>query len=94
MEKTLTPGHLKLLTLDCQGLRENTPFGTGKTAVLNALEHLGYIQIDTLSMVERAHHHTLWTRIPDFEANDLEELVEERKVFEYWLEVLRETLPS
>lgn len=84
MEKKLTPEHLKLLTLDSQGLTQNTPFGTGKTAVLNALEHLGYIQIDTLSMVERAHHHTLWTRIPDFRANDLEELVEERKVFEYW----------
>ncbi|BFO68788.1 winged helix-turn-helix domain-containing protein [Chryseobacterium sp. KCF3-3] len=84
MEKKLTPEHLKRLTLDSQGLTQNTPFGTGKTAVLNALEHLGYIQIDTLSMVERAHHHTLWTRIPDFQANDLEELVEERQVFEYW----------
>lgn len=84
MEKKLTPEHLKLATLESQGLTQNTPFGTGKTAVLNALEHLGYIQIDTLSMVERAHHHTLWTRIPDFKADDLEDLVEERKVFEYW----------
>lgn len=84
MEKKLTPEHLKRLTLDSQGLTQNTPFGTGKTAVLNALEHLGYIQIDTLSIVERAHHHTLWTRIPDFKADNLEELVEDRKVFEYW----------
>lgn len=84
MEKKLTPEHLKLLTLDSQGLTQNTPFGIGKSAVLNALEHLGYIQIDTLSMVERAHHHTLWTRIPDFQVDYLEELVEERKVFEYW----------
>ena len=84
MEKKLTPEHLKLITLESQGLTRNTPFGAGKTAVLNALEHLGYIQIDTLSMVERAHHHTLWTRIPDFQADYLEELVEERKVFEYW----------
>lgn len=84
MEKKLTPEHVKLVTLNSQGLLQNTPFGTGKTAVLNAVEHLGYIQIDTLSMVERAHHHTLWTRIPDFQTNDLEELVEDRKVFEYW----------
>lgn len=84
MEKKLTPEHLKRLTLDSQGLTQNTPFGTGKTAVLNALEHLGYIQIDTLSIVERAHHHTLWTRIPDFKTDNLEELVEDRKVFEYW----------
>ncbi|CAI8770953.1 winged helix-turn-helix domain-containing protein [Chryseobacterium sp. IT-36CA2] len=84
MEKTLTPEQLKLVTLESQGLTQNIPFGTGKTAVLNALEHLGYIQIDTLSIVERAHHHTLWTRIPDFQADDLEELVKDRKVFEYW----------
>ncbi|WP_288436608.1 crosslink repair DNA glycosylase YcaQ family protein [uncultured Chryseobacterium sp.] len=84
MEKKLPTEHLKLATLESQGLTQDTPFGTGKTAVLNALEHLGYLQIDTLSMVERAHHHTLWTRIPDFQADYLEELVEERKVFEYW----------
>ncbi|UTX50149.1 winged helix-turn-helix domain-containing protein [Chryseobacterium sp. MA9] len=84
MEKKLALEHLKLATLDSQGLTQITPFGTGKDAVLHALEHLGYIQIDTLSMVERAHHHTLWTRIPDFKADYLEELVEERKVFEYW----------
>ncbi|PTT38934.1 winged helix-turn-helix domain-containing protein [Chryseobacterium sp. HMWF028] len=84
MEKKLAPEHLKLATLESQGLIQNTPFGTGKAAVLNALEHLGYIQIDTLSMVERAHHHTLWTRIPDFQADYLEDLMEERKVFEYW----------
>ncbi|THV56341.1 winged helix-turn-helix domain-containing protein [Chryseobacterium candidae] len=84
MEKKLIPEHLKLATLDSQGLTQNTPFGSGKNAVLTALEHLGYIQIDTLSMVERAHHHTLWVRIPDFQADYLEKLVEERKVFEYW----------
>ncbi|GEJ47871.1 winged helix-turn-helix domain-containing protein [Chryseobacterium sp. ON_d1] len=84
MEKKLTSQQLKLITLHSQGLIHNTPFGTGKTAVLKALEHLGYIQIDTLSVVERAHHHTLWTRVPDFQADYLEELVEERKVFEYW----------
>lgn len=75
---------LQLITLERQGLTQTTPFGTGKKAVLTAMERLGYIQIDTLSVVERAHHHTLWTRISDFQTNYLEELVEERKVFEYW----------
>ncbi|MEO3702305.1 winged helix-turn-helix domain-containing protein [Acinetobacter ursingii] len=37
-----------------------------------------------LSIVERAHHHTLWTRIPDYKTQYLDELVHERKVFEYW----------
>lgn len=75
---------LQLVTLERQGLLDTASFGNGKEAVLKAIEHLGYPQIDTLSIVERAHHHTLWTRVPDFQAKYLEELVKERKVFEYW----------
>lgn len=67
-----------------QGLLTSAPFGKGKKAVEHALKQLGYLQIDTLSVVERAHHHTLWTRIPDYKTAYLEELVKERKVFEYW----------
>lgn len=75
---------LQKITLASQGLLATAPFGKGKMAVLNALEQLGYLQIDTLSVVERAHHHTLWTRIPDYKTSYLEELLHERKVFEYW----------
>lgn len=84
MKKTPSLQTLQRITLERQGLTQATPFGAGKDGVLTALEHLGYIQIDTLSVVERAHHHTLWTRIPDFKTGYLDELVEERKVFEYW----------
>ncbi|MCJ7932274.1 MAG: winged helix DNA-binding domain-containing protein [Chryseobacterium sp.] len=84
MKNKWTLEQLQFATLESQGLTELTPFGTGKKAVLNALEHLGYVQIDTLSIVERAHHHTLWTRIPDFQTGYLEELVEEHTIFEYW----------
>ncbi|WP_225586805.1 winged helix-turn-helix domain-containing protein [Algoriphagus sp. Y33] len=80
----MTLQQLQRATLKSQRLTQVSPFGNGKIAVLNALEHLGYIQIDTLSIVERAHHHTLWTRIPDYKPGYLEELVSERKVFEYW----------
>jgi uncharacterized protein YcaQ len=60
-------------------------FGKGKAAVLNAIEHLGYVQIDTLSVVARAHHHTLWNRLPDYQENYLHELLEKDKtIFEYW----------
>ena len=33
--------------------------GSAITATLSAIEHLGYIQIDTISAIQRAHHHTL-----------------------------------
>lgn len=80
----MTLQQLQRITLKSQGLLQSSPFGKGKKAVLNALEHLGYLQIDTLSVVERAHHHTLWTRIPGYKPEQLDELVKERKVFEYW----------
>jgi len=48
------------------------------------IEHLGYVQIDTISVVERAHHHVFWTRNHSYRPIDLEQLVKSRKVFEYW----------
>lgn len=80
----LALSQLRFLTLESQGLTKPYPFGKGKDAVLKTVEHLGYLQIDTLSIVERAHHHTLWTRIPDYQTAYLDELVAERKIFEYW----------
>lgn len=48
------------------------------------IEKLGYIQIDTISVIARAHHHVLYTRIPDYRSEYLEALEQKRKVFEYW----------
>ncbi|MDQ1086402.1 winged helix-turn-helix domain-containing protein [Siphonobacter sp. SORGH_AS_1065] len=84
MKKELTLSQLRFLTLESQGLTKTFSFGKGKDAALKVLGHLGYLQIDTLSIVERAHHHTLWTRIPDYKTEYLDALVEERKIFEYW----------
>lgn len=75
---------LRRATLHHQGLTRAAPFGTAKSATLKAIEHLGYVQIDTLAVVERAHHHILWTRIPTYKPVHLERLLQERKVFEYW----------
>lgn len=75
---------LRQMTLKAQGLTQKQPFGSGKEAVLSAIEQLGYVQIDTLSVVARAHHHTLWTRIPDYQSQWLDQLVDEAQIFEYW----------
>ena len=75
---------LRRIALLNQGLAKVRPFGRGVQATQCALEHLGYIQIDTLSVVERAHHHTLWTRVPDYQSDYLRKLVQERNAFEYW----------
>ena len=75
---------LRRIALDRQGLLKTNQFGRGKQATLRAIEHLGYIQIDTISVVERAHHHVLWSRVNNYKPRFLEQLVRERQVFEYW----------
>ncbi|AZP29821.1 MULTISPECIES: winged helix-turn-helix domain-containing protein [Acinetobacter] len=75
---------LKQLTLFNQGLGKTSRFTKGVDGTLQAIEHLGYVQIDTISVVERAHHHILWSRVPDYELNHLNSLVRERQIFEYW----------
>lgn len=72
------------LALASQGLGPRKRFGKGLAGTLAALEHLGYVQIDTLSVVERAHHHVLWSRVPDYSRQHLNELTRAGKVFEYW----------
>src|SRR4051812_31341507 len=74
------------IALRAAGLGEQeAPFGLGKAGVLKAIQHLGYVQVDTISVVQRAHHHVLWSRVPDYSAAMLHELQEpDRKVFEYW----------
>jgi uncharacterized protein YcaQ len=57
----------------------------GKEGVARVVDHLGYVQIDTLAVVERAHHHTLWVRCPGYEAAALDELHgRDKRLFEYW----------
>ncbi|ENX41984.1 winged helix-turn-helix domain-containing protein [Acinetobacter sp. NIPH 2100] len=75
---------LKGLALSHQGLEKNNTFGEGRSGTLNAIEHLGYVQIDTISVVERAHHHVLWSRVPNYQLDHLNQLVKAQKVFEHW----------
>jgi len=73
------------LVLTAQGLLGGPVFGEGKAGALAAIEHLGYIQIDTISVVERAHHHALWSRVPGYSPGQLQELQSrDRTIFEYW----------
>jgi uncharacterized protein YcaQ len=75
---------LRRIALNQQGLLKAGFFGRGKRATLRAIEQLGYVQIDTISVVERAHHHVLWSRVENYQPKFLEQLVKQREVFEYW----------
>ncbi len=75
--------------LRAQRLDTPAPFGEGAQAVADAVAHLGYVQIDTINVIERSHHHILYTRIPHYRRADLREAQSEaRSVFEYWTHAL------
>ena len=81
----LTPRDARRLAIITQALHAPSPFGRGKNAVMRMIEQLGYVQIDTISVVERAHHHVIRTRIPNYRKKHLLDLqVRDRKVLEYW----------
>ncbi|MBX9458749.1 MAG: winged helix DNA-binding domain-containing protein [Rhizobium sp.] len=65
------------------------PFGSGPAATKAAVEHLGYVQIDTINVIERSHHHILFSRIPSYRREDLATAqAKDKSVFEYWTHAL------
>lgn len=72
------------IALKAQGLL-GQKFNKGKRGVLQVIQQLSYVQIDTISVAQRAHHHTIWTRIPDYHNDMIWDLLSKDKtVFEYW----------
>ncbi|RYE07982.1 MAG: winged helix-turn-helix domain-containing protein [Hyphomicrobiales bacterium] len=77
------------LWLNAQRLDQREPFGAGPEATKAAIEHLGYVQIDTINVIERSHHHILFSRIPGYRRADLTHAQSVGKsVFEYWTHAL------
>jgi uncharacterized protein YcaQ len=75
--------------LRAQGLDRMAPFGGGPAAVPAAVAHLGYVQIDTINVIERCHHHILFSRIPDYRREHLRQAqTVDKTVFEYWTHAL------
>lgn len=85
----LTQLEARRIWLSAQRLTERAPFGSGVAGVVETIAHLGYVQIDTISVVERAHHHILFTRLPDYRRADLAQAQSvDKAVFEYWTHAL------
>jgi uncharacterized protein YcaQ len=85
----LTTTQARQIWLHAQRLDERAPFGDGAQAVSDAVAHLGYVQIDTINVIERCHHHILFSRIPSYRRADLRHAQSvDRSVFEYWTHAL------
>ena len=85
----LTLPDARRIWLHAQRLDTREPFGRGPEATKRAVEHLGYVQIDTINVIERSHHHILFTRIPAYRRADLRHAQSiDKTVFEYWTHAL------
>ena len=86
---SLSKVEARRIWLGAQRLDRPEPFGAGPQAVKAAVEHLGYVQIDTIHVVERCHHHILWNRIPAYRRDDLRRAQSvDKTVCEYWTHAL------
>jgi len=70
------------LWLDRMGLAQ-TP--TGTLDLLRIITDLGFVQLDTIRNVTRAHHHILWSRNQNYREPMLNKLLaKDRSVFEHF----------
>src|SRR6187200_2929905 len=85
----LSKSDARRIWLRAQRLDEFAPFGEGPEATRAAVEHLGYVQIDTINVIERCHHQILYSRIPGYQRADLRQAQSiDKTVFEYWTHAL------
>jgi len=79
----LTASQARKIILHAAGLARRAQLGKGREAVYKLIDHLGFIQIDTNYIVERAHHHAIASRIPDYQPEWLNELQADERIFEF-----------
>jgi len=73
------------MAIHAQLLGNKSKLPKSKESAARIIEKLGYIQVDTISVIKRAHHQTLWSRFPGYKPEMLYQLQsEDRRIFEYW----------
>jgi len=84
MNNSMSLAEAQKAILLSQGLYTENKLGTGAQATYNAIKNINYVQIDSISVVERAHHHSLWNRTENYAPIHLEQLLADKQIFEYW----------
>lgn len=73
------------LLMRSQGLCDPTDRPATPKRVQSTIEQMGFVQVDSINMVHRAHHLILHTRFDRYEPKTLKRLLErDRALFEHW----------
>jgi len=81
----ITASQARRLVLDLQGLAESPRRRLGSEGLLALIRKLGFVQVDSIQWVERAHHMILASRWDGYRQKDLLRLIEsDRALFENW----------
>lgn len=84
MSKHLSLEGARQLHLHAQGLQAPMHRQASKADVLAAIRRMALLQIDTISVVARSPYLVLWSRLGAYDPVWLDELLAERRLFEYW----------
>lgn len=81
---TIPAAAARRLFMGGQRLLEDPARPATPARVLGEIRALGFVQLDSINVVERAHHHILWTRLHAYEPHTLDTLQRRGQVFEHW----------
>jgi hypothetical protein len=75
----------RLLLMKAQGLLADTGRRATTATLQKIIEQMGFVQLDSINVVERAQHLTLASRLDTYRPERLSRLLEkERSLFEHW----------
>ncbi len=84
MKNEISKKVARKLMLACLGLDHHPRKAASKETVLDTIRRLGALQIDTIHVVARSPYLALWSRLGEYDPKWLDELLEEKRIFEYW----------
>ncbi len=82
--RTISTDDARLLLLQGARLLDDPNKPSGPAAVRKLVRALGYVQLDSINVIERAHHLTLFARNRSYLKSHLESLYKRAHVFEHW----------
>ena len=82
---TLERRTARRLFLSLQGLSDNPNRRMRSDELYALIERMGFVQLDSIITIERAHHLTLFSRNQTYRRRDFDRLLEkDRRLFEHW----------